>query len=179
MDDPIDDGLIILHKRIKFLWFAVLTGMVTIIFISWLVYNFQLIELKPVVNQQNADKVTLVVIVIIVLLMFFLKRSYLMASKIKQKAQKNIDRLNRAEFAFLALDREDHALFAASASYLNKIYLMIWALAELIILVAFINFVLAPALNTFFIYSIVALYALISNYPSIQVYRKLYNYIIP
>ena len=179
MDDPIEDGISILHKRIKFLWFAVLTGMLTIIFISWLVFKFQLIELKPVVNPLNADKVTLVIIVIIVLLTFFLKRSYLMASKIKQKAQKNIEKLNSADFVFLTLDREDHALFAACVAYLNKIYLMIWALTEFIILMAFINFILAPALNTFFIYSVVALYSLISNYPSIRVYRKLYNYIIP
>ena len=178
MDEVFEKGLSDLHKKIKYIWYAVLTGMLTIIVLSYILYNFQIIELKPVVDPVNADKVTLVLIVVIVLAMFFLKRSYLLASKIKQKAQKQVQRINKEDFPFLALEREDHALFAASVIFLNKIYTLIWFLAELVVLFAFVNFILAPLINTFLIYCVVGLYAHSANYPSIKVYRKLYTYIV-
>jgi hypothetical protein len=178
MDEIFENGLNELHKKIKYIWYALFTAMLTIIVLSYILYNFQIIELTPVVDPVNADKVTLVLIVIIVLAMFFLKRSYLLASKIKQKAQKHIYNINKADFPFLALERENHALFAASLTFLNKMYTVIWFLAELVILIAFVNFILVPLINTFLIYSFVGLYSLVANYPSIKVYRKLYNYIV-
>ena len=178
MDDSIEIGLTDLHKKFKFLWIAVLTGMLAIIIISFILYNFQIINLTPVVNPLNADKVALVLIVVIVLAMFFLKRSYLVASKIKERAPKYTNRINVKDFSFLALENEKYSLFAASVVYVNKIYLLIWFLADLVVLIAFVNFILAPLLNTFLIYGFVGLYSLIANYPSIRVYKKLYNYIV-
>jgi len=178
MDDTIQNGLVILHKKIKFLWLAVLSGMLIIILLSYVLYNFQIIELTPVINPQDADKISLVLIVVLVLAIFFLKRSYLIASKIKEKAARNLNKINREDFTFLALDREEHSLLASSILYVNKIYLIIWFLAELVVLIAFVNFILAPLINTFLIYSFVGLYSLAANYPSLRIYKKLYIYIV-
>jgi len=178
MDDSIEIGLTDLHKKFKFLWIAVLSGMLAIIIIAYILFNFQIIELSPVVNPLDADKVALVSIVVIVMSLFFLKRSYLVASKIKEKGRKYENRINTSDFSFLSLENEKHSLFAASVVYINKIYLLIWFLADLVVLIAFVNFILAPMLNTFLIYSFIGLYSLIVNYPSIKVYKKLYNYIV-
>lgn len=176
MDNSIEIGLINLHKKIKFLWLAVLTGMLAIIFLAWILFQFQWIDLAPLVNSKAADKVALVLIVILVFAIFFLKRSHLVASKIKEKSSKYANQINREEFSFLKLENEKHAVFAASVFYLNRVFLRIWLLADCIVIIAFFNFVVA--LNPFLIYCVVGLYSLIANYPTLKVYKKLYNYIV-
>jgi hypothetical protein len=176
MDDSIENGLLNLHKKFKSLWLVVLLGMLVIIILAYMLFHFQWIELTPLFSPADAEKVTLVLIIIIVIGIFYLKKSHLVASKIKQKSQKYKGKINREEFAFLTLENEKHAVFAASVIYLNRIFLIVWFLADLIVLIAFVNFILA--LNPFLIYSLVGLYSLIANYPTLHVYKKLYNYIV-
>ena len=176
MDESIESGLQNLQKKFKFLWMAVLLGMLAIILLAYMLSHFQWIEMTPLFNPADTERVALVLIVIIVIAIFFLKKSYLVASKIKQKSHKYIVRINREEFSFLALENEKHAVFAASVLYLNRIFLTVWFLADLIVLIAFVNFIVA--LNPFWIYSFVGLYSLIANYPTLHMYKKLYSYIV-
>ena len=177
MDDSIKSGLTQLHDKFKSLWIVVLIGMVLLIVIAYILHHFQILDNEPLVNPLDADKISLVLIVLIVLAMFFIKRSYLVMSKIIEKSKKYSANLNNAEFTFLSAANEKHAQFASAVLYINKLYLRIWFMADLIVIIAFVNFILAPFINTFLIYSFVGLYSIISNYPSIKLYQKLFTYI--
>lgn len=177
MDDSIELGIKNIHTKFRFIWIAVCTGVIAIISISYILFHYQIIELTPAVDPEKSNKIVLVIVVAIFMALFFIKRSYLVVSKIKEKSRKYIGKTNSSDFAFLSPQNEKHSLYAAAVIYVNKLYLFTWFLADLVVIIAFVNFILAPLLNTFLIYCFVGVYSLIVNYPSIKIYKKLFNYL--
>lgn len=178
MDESTESGLKKILIKFRYTWIVVFTGMAAIIVLTTVLYYFQIIDLTPVVDISNAEKITLAIILIIILAVFFIKRSYLIVSKIIEKSKKYRDKINKDDFLFLSGQNEKDNIFAASIMYVNRLYLLVWFLADLVVLTAFVNFILVPVIKNFYIYSFVGLYSLIINFPSFKLYKKLYKFII-
>ncbi len=177
MTDEIESGLLQIYQKYRFLWFAVFSGMILLIFISILLAYFEVILPIPMVDPFAADKITLITLFLLLIIIFFLKRSYLTVSKIVEKGRKSTREIDWEIFSFLDQRNDTHLLLAKSILTMNSVILIVWFLADLVILVAFVHFILVPFIKTFILYSLVGIYSLIINFPSFKLYKKVASYI--
>lgn len=177
MNDEIESGLKGIFEKYKLLWFAVFFGMIILIIISVLLSYFEIILPIPVVDPFMADKITLIALFVLVIVIFFVKRTYLVAPKIVEKGRSSKRIIDQGMFTFLEVNNEKHNLLAKSVLVANSMILFVWLLADMIILVAFVHFILVPFIKTFILYSLVGIYSLIVNFPSFKLYKKIIAYI--
>jgi len=158
------------------IWFTVLFGMLGLIAVLLVTYSIGFIDPIPVVDAAVADKITMFVILVLLIISFYIKRSALSLSKIMDKAGESKIPIDRKFWAFQQDDKKMEML-AAAVQIVGRNRLIVWFLADLIIIASVINFILAPVLNSFYIYCIVAIYSLSINYPSYKFFSRIYNYI--
>lgn len=177
MTEQIESGLNGIYLKYRFLWFAVFSGMVFLILVAYFLSYFEIILPIPVVDPFVADKVTLIILFILLIIIFFLKRSFLLESKLVEKGEASRRVVDWVMFHFLDKQNKKHMLLAKSILVANSLILLIWFLADLVVLVAFVHFILAPFIKTFLLYSFVGLYSMLVNFPSLKLYKKIVSFI--
>jgi hypothetical protein len=172
-----ESGLLVIHQKYKLIWISVLSGMTGLVLVAFLLQYLNLIGTEAVVDPYLTDKIVLLIIFVLVFAIFFLKRSYLNISKIVAKAKVSDKKINGQLFSFLSESDEKQKLLAKAVTVTNSIMIVIWMLANAIVITAFFNFILVPYIKTFIIYSLIGIYLQIVNFPSLKLYTKINSFI--
>ncbi len=177
MDDQLKAGLQNILQKNRIIWGTVLAGMIGLILFSLAFYYFEVIDHLPIVRPKKADNVTLLVILIFVLIIFYIKQTILIPSKLIEKSKKQ-NLVLHAKYSILSQNGDEKRItFLKCVQIFNRNMLIVWFLADMVVLSAFINFILAPIVNKLLMYSFVGLFSLIINFPSSNLYKKIYRYI--
>lgn len=177
MDEKLEKVLKDIHNKNRILWLVVFAGISILVLVGILLDYLDAIDPVPIVNPFDADKISLLIIFILALVIFYIKRSYLNVTKITEKARSASGNGNQAVLNNLGQNDPQNIVLARAINISTRLSFLVWFLADLIVLVAFVNFVLAPVLQTFLIYSFVGLYSLFINMPSWKLLQRIYDYI--
>ena len=137
----------IFNKTNVIIWGAILVGIIVISAVVFIFDQFQ--TFKPMPEAQNVNQILFIIAVISAFGILILKRSIFLPDKIianiikKSNGQKNHTILIR----------------------IRRNYIIIWSLAELIVLIGFINYIFAVNFQTYLIFAIVGIYSILINFP--------------
>lgn len=173
MNDDLTLELIDLDKRNKIIWASVFIGVLLILFISWAVGDILIDSSAPILDPQKSDTFFLLTIGAITIVILYIKRSILVPAKLLELGKKKSD----AKLLKYSDEDDRGRAFDKSVRLINRYMMLVWFLADIIVIIAFINYLFTGVFNTMLIYSIVGIYSLIINFPSKHVYKKMYNYI--
>ena len=176
MDEKLEAVLNDVNKKNKTLWLIVFSGIIILILISIMLNYLQAINAMPIIDPVDADKIALLIILSLAIVIFFIKRSFLIPSKIIELSRKSNSKGHTAVFNVLKDNAAKQVIMARSVEKANRFLFIVWFLADLIIVIAFVNYILAPVLQTFLVYSVVGLYSLFINFPSKKLLWKIYDY---
>ena len=136
------------HKKNFLIWTSVLVGMLILVTVVYFLHSSAVFE--PVADSRSYGQIFFIVAIIFASAILILKRSILLPEKVVTRLSKeNVPEkpvgllLSRIRFNFL----------------------IIWTLAEAILLTGFINYILTADFNNFMILAVVALYSLVINIP--------------
>jgi len=177
VDEKLEFELRNILKKNRLIWGVVLIGMIVLLLISITIYYLNIIDPLPIVHPQKADNITMVFILIFVIAIFYIKQTVLTPAKLIEKSKKpNIVLFE--PLSSLSQGTEGKMLtYLKCIHLLNRNMLIVWFLADLVVLSAFVNFILAPILNKLIMYSFVGLFSLLINFPNFNLYKRIYRYI--
>ena len=129
------------------LWGAVLGGVIILSLVVYYLHSSAAVT--PLPESQDVAQLMFFAAVILAIGILFLKRSVLSPAKTIKRAKK------------LAEDQVEQFV-------LNKIrrnYIIIWAMAELICLIGFFNYIMLADIQNYLIFAVVSIYSLLINMP--------------
>ncbi len=135
------------HKTNMTLWGAVLGGVIILSLVVYYLHSSAAVT--PLPESQEVAQLMFFAAVILAIGILFLKRSVLSPAKTIKRAKK------------LAENQVEQFV-------LNKIrrnYIIIWAMAELICLIGFFNYIMLADIRNYLIFAVVSIYSLLINMP--------------
>ncbi len=135
------------NKNNFIIWITILLGMMIMCIVTYVLDSSQ--TFIPVQETKQVKNVLFLMALILAISILFLKRSVFVSKKIVEKLQ-SASNENREQ---LLLAR------------LRKNYIIVWILGEMILFLGFIEFVFIVDFNSFLIYAVVGLYAVVINFP--------------
>jgi hypothetical protein len=142
------------YKTNLIIWSSIILGMVVLIGITY--YLDQTNSFEPIEYALEVKNILFILILISALAILFLKRSFLDFQKIYDKIKGT--QSSDTKMAFF--------------SKLRSNYIIIWAIAESIIMIGFVEYILLCDFQSFMLYSIIGLYAIGINYPRKSLFDK-------
>lgn len=152
MDEKLEIVISKIHKRNLKLWLIVLSGILILIAVSTALFYMEMFDSFPIVNPADADKIAMIIVFAIAIIIFFIKRSYLNINKVIEMAKKKTGQGNREILQALGDSNLNALLYSRSIDILSRISYSVWFLADLIVLVAFVLFILVPVLQNYLIF---------------------------
>ena len=142
------------YKTNLIIWGAIIFGMLMLIGITY--YLNQTNVFEQIEYALEVKNILFILILMSALAILFLKRSFLDFQKIYDKIKGT--QSSEKKIAFF--------------SKLRSNYIIIWAIAESIILIGFVEYILLCDFQSFMLYSIIGLYAIGINYPRKSIFDK-------
>jgi hypothetical protein len=139
--------LISFNKANVILWGAILTGIVILSLIVFILDQSQ--TFSPIPVAQNVNQILFIVAVIAAFGILILKRSIFLAHKIVAYAVKK--------------ETEDKTQIILNR--IRRNYILVWALAEVICLIGFLNYIFTVNFQTYLVFAIVSIYSVVINFP--------------
>ena len=176
MDENIRSKLRRIHRVNRLLWNAILIDIVIISVIAIILWYFNILSKPVFYNLKTFNDITLIIVIILLFMIMYLKRTYLQPVKI-------IDRANQKQLHIETPDVVDFVqefgkeanVIAKALIIMRRYYMVIWSIANLIVLIGFVSFILSLYLNNFIIYGVVGLYSLLINFPRFSIVEDCYN----
>ena len=135
------------HKTNMTLWGAILAG---VIILSLVVFYLDTSStVTPVLESKDVTQMIFIAAVLLAIAILFLKRTVLAPAKIIKNARN--------------LSDEQAKLFVFNK--IRRNYIIIWALAEIICVLGFFNYILLVDLQNYLIFAVVSIYSLLVNMP--------------
>ncbi|MEJ2544393.1 MAG: hypothetical protein P8Y99_10035 [Calditrichaceae bacterium] len=167
-----------IHRVNRILWNAILADIVILSIIAVILWYFKILTEPVLYNLKTFNDISMIVVILLLFTIMYLKRTYLVPSKI-------VDRAKRKELHIEATDVVDFIqefgkegnMIAKSLIIMRRYFMVIWSVANLIVLIGFIYFIVSLSLRNFIIYGIVGLYSLLINFPRFSIVENCY-YII-
>ncbi len=168
-----------IHRVNRLLWLAVLSGMLVLTVVAFIFYYFKLVEWNPNAYR-NFDRIVYLVVLFLLFLIFYLKRHYLEPNKLVERVKNRQVVINIEDMADLLQQFGSEYDLLARALTLTRRYLMlIWSVANLILIIGFIYFLMTGLLKAYLIYALIAIYSIAINFPAFsyieRCYIKLYD----
>ena len=135
------------HKTNMTLWGAVLGGVIILSMVVYYLHSSASVTALP--ESQDVAQVMFFAAVILAIGILFLKRSVLAPAKIVKSA-KNLSEESAEQFVI---------------SKIRRNYIIIWAMAELICLLGFFNYIMLADIQNYLIFAVVSIYSLLINMP--------------
>jgi len=157
------------HRINRVLWISVLAGMVVIFFVALAFRINGLIDSQIIQVNPKSDNLFLLITIGLLFLILYLKRHYLLPDKIVLRAKKkqNVEATgDLAEFSREFGNAVEPIVKALIL--LRRYYMLVWSVANLILLLGFIAFILAGQFQTFLVYTVVSFYSIVINFPSFK-----------
>ncbi len=135
------------HKKNFIIWTAILGGMIAIVIVTFVLDGAR--TFTPIKETVQVKNILFTVAIVLTIGILFLKRLIFVPQKIVEKIKETP-----------AEDREKK-LF----SQLRINYIIIWAMGETVLFLGFVEYVFILNFDSFLIYAVVGLYAVIINIP--------------
>lgn len=143
------------HQKNMLIWTAILAGMLILIAVVYFLDASAVFV--PVPGSRQYGQIFFIAAIVLASTILLLKRNVFLPEKIvKRVAQK------------LAMADQCDAVLAR----IRVNFLIVWTLAEGILITGFINYILTTDFNNFLIFAVVAVYSLIINIPRENTLRQ-------
>ena len=129
------------------IWVSIVLGMGVMCIVTFALYISQ--TFTPIQEVTQIKNVLFLMAIILAVGILFLKRSFFATHTIVDKIRTS------------TIENHEHFLLRR----LRKNYIILWILGEMILILGFIEFVLIADFNSFLIYAVVGLYAVLINFP--------------
>ncbi len=156
-----------IHRINRVLWLSVLAGMIVLIAVSFILFFSGRLTSAVVQNSGQMDNYLMLFTIALLLLIFYLKRTYLTPQSLVARARKKKVAFGTGDIADLVETFGEDSLVPAKVLIIMRRYFMlVWSIANLILLLGFTVAILTGNFQTFLIYAIVSLYTMSINFPS-------------
>jgi len=162
-----------IYRVNRVLYFAVLMGMVTLTLVAVLFYFGRLLPSRALVDIHSLDKVLLMLVLFLLLLVFYLKRTYLQPEKLIKRAEKKELNITAPDVTdFIQEFGIQAGILAKTLIIMRRYFMVVWSIANLALLLAFIGFILTSNFRLFLIYAVVGFYSIFINFPSFRLVER-------
>ncbi len=162
-----------IHRVNRVLWTALLSGM-SILVLTAVLFKFGgfFQTVSPTVDSK-ADNVILLVTLALLFTVFYLKRHYLIPAKMVARAHKKEISYGSGDIAdFVAEFGDKASVIARTLIIMRRYFMLVWSVANVILLLGFIVFIAAGQFQTFLIYTVISAYSMIINFPSFKIIEQ-------
>jgi len=175
MDEIFRSKLRRIHRVNRVLWSAIFADIIILIIIVSMFDNFDLLTEPVLYNMKIFNDVSLIIVVFFLFLIIYLKRTYLLPQKMIERAEKKDLHIEAADVKdFVQEFGTEVNILAKTLIIMRRYYMVIWSIANLIVLIAFISYILSLQMRSFLIYSVVGIFSLIINFPYFSIVERCY-----
>lgn len=175
MDENFKSKLRRIHRVNRLLWIAILTDILIISLIAIILWYFNILSEPVLSSMKTFNDISLIVVVGLLFTVMYLKRTYLLPNKIIERANQKEIHIEAADVVdFIQEFGKEANIMAKALIIMRRYFMVIWSIANLILLIGFISFVLSLNLRNFIIYGIVGLYSLLINFPRFSIVEDCY-----
>ena len=166
MEQEFRDKVRRIYRLNRTLWIATIIGM-GFLNLFVLLFNYFGIIMEPSVeNVVNVDNLIMGVILMLAFLILYLKKTYLSPKKLIERAKiKDLSIVPDDVRDLLHEFGDEGNTMAKALIILRRYHMVIWSIANLITILAFIDYIVALRFQSFWIYSAVAIYSMVINFP--------------
>ena len=162
-----------IHRVNRVLWIALLSGMGILVLTAALFRFGGLLETAVPTAGSRTDNIILVITLALLFIVFYLKRHYLVPAKIVARARKKKIAAGSGDIAgFIAEFGEEVAVIAYALIIMRRYFMLVWSIANIILLLGFIVFIAAGQFQTFLIYAVISAYSMGINFPSFRIIEQ-------
>ncbi len=155
-----------IYRANRILYFSILAGMITLVVIAFIFNYSGFLQQQALVDAYTLDRILLMIVAALLLLGIYLKRVYLLPKKLISRAGKSHTKITTADIADLIRESgEEVNILAKALNMMRRYFMVIWSIANLVILLAFTGFILTGNFKIFLVYSVVSLYSIAINFP--------------
>lgn len=168
-----------IHRINRLLWASIFAGMIGVVFITLVLKFFNIItEPVSVGNERMIDQIMLIITVLLAFLILYFKRTYLLPEKLVLRAKSRELNIEPGDVTdFIQEFGKEGDLMAKSLIIMRRYFMVIWSIANLIVIVGFIDYILALQFRSFIVFSIVGFYSMLINFPMFSLVEKCYDFI--
>jgi len=176
MDENFRSKLRRIHRVNRLLWIAILAEILILSVIAVSLWYFNILTEPVLTNLKTFNDVSLIIVIILLFTIMYLKRTYLLPDKIIDRAGRKELHLESADVAdFIQEFGKEANMIAGALIIMRRYFMLIWSIANLIVLIGFISFIVTMSLRNFMIYGIVGLYSLLINFPRFSIVENCYH----
>jgi len=162
-----------IHRVNRVLWMALLSGMGILVLTAALFRFGGLFETAVPTAGSRTDNIILVITLVLLFIVFYLKRHYLVPAKMVARARKKKGTESSGDIAdFIAEFGEDAIVIARTLIIMRRYFMLVWSIANIILLLGFIVFIAAGQFQTFLIYAVISAYSMGINFPSYRIIEQ-------
>lgn len=174
MNTSVKNELLEFHQKNRITWFAILAGMLTLVILVVVFHTMDLFRAPLTSKLGMYNQLFLFVVFALAFLIIILKRIFFAPSQLVSAARRKAHRQKVED------DAEGRRQILRFALQRIRVFsLILWVLADLIVLVGFFSYLFLLSLQSFMIYAIVGLYSLAINYPRTGLLESCYEQIMP
>jgi hypothetical protein len=175
MEDNFRSKLRRIHRVNRILWNAILADIIILSIIALILWYFQILTEPVLYNLKTFNDISLIIVVLSLFTIMYLKRTYLVPSKIVDRAKRKELHIEASDVIdFIQEFGKEANLIAKALIIMRRYFMVIWSIANLIVLIGFIAFIVSLSLRNFVIYGIVGLYSLLINFPRFSIVEECY-----
>ncbi len=168
-----------IHRVNRLLWLAVLSGMVVLTVVAIVFYQFRLVDWAPQ-TYRAYDQAVYLAVLFFLFLIFYIKRHYLEPNKLVERVKNRQVVINIEDMADLLHEfGTDYDLLARMLILSRRYLMVIWSIANLILIIGFIYFLLTGFIKMYAIYALISFYSIAINFPAFsyieRCFIKLYD----
>ncbi len=163
-----------IHRVNRILWSSILGGMLVLGLVGVLFYYMKLIQWQPL-SLHNIDQILFFGAIVLVVLIFYIKRHYLELHKLIERARVRSVNLSASDAADFMEEFDANAtLLVKTLMLMRRYYMVVWSIANLILIIGFIYFVISGLFRTFLMYLILSVYVMLTNFPFFSLIERCY-----
>ena len=168
-----------IYRLNRTLWVATIVGMLFLNLFVLIFNHYGIVSEPSVENIANFDNLIMGIILMLAILILYIKRNYLTPKKIVERAKKKDLSIVPDDVRDLLQEFGNEGnLMAKALIIMRRYYLLIWSVANLITILGFIDYIVALRFQSFWIYSIVAVYSMVINFPKFDTIEALHYWLV-
>ncbi len=164
-----------IYRVNRILYLAIFLGMSTLTLVAVIFHLSDVLTPQELIDSYSVDRVLLMIVVVLLFLVLYIKRTYLVPEKLVARAEKRPLNIVSSDVAdFVQQFGQEADILVKALIIMRRYFMVIWSIANLVILLAFIGYVLTANLRIFLIYALVSFYSLAINYPAFRLVERCY-----
>ena len=161
------------HRKDRLIWIAILAGMLILTSIVLLLHQLEVIKEPVAKNPVEVNKIMLFVVFIFAASIIILKRTLLVRDKLIYSACKKLS-INLDE----ADGEQKETVLKTVFSRIQIFQLVIWIIADMIVIIGFLNYLFILSIQASVMYCVVGIYSMLISYPKLSLLESCYYRIV-